>query len=94
MTTPAMGDENDRVKRDLADECIYFEGNHGDLTAGPVNFKLYLLALHSLLEHWIRFGFRRSLGNIFVIGGIVGKNFVGDTFASGGVVIGEMEDDY
>jgi hypothetical protein len=88
-----MANENDRVKRDLADERSYFEGNDGDLTAGAVNFKLDLLALHGLLEHWIRFGFR-SLGNIFVIGGIVGKNFVGDTLASGGVAIGEMEDDY
>ena len=93
MTTPAMGDEYDRVKRNLADERSDFEGNDSDLTAGAVNFKLDLLSLHGLLEHWIRFGFR-SLGNIFVIGGIVGKKFVGDTFASAGAAIGDMEDDY
>jgi hypothetical protein len=92
MTAPAVSSENHRIKSNLADERSDFQSHDGDLTAWAVHFELDLLALQGLLEHWIRFGFR-GLGNIFVIGGLVGENLVSDTFQSGSIAISEVEDD-
>jgi hypothetical protein len=92
MTAPAVGSENDCVKSNLADERSDFHSHDGDLTARAVHFELDLLTLHGLLEHWIRFGFH-GMGNIFVIGGLIGENLVGDTFTGGNIAISEVEDD-
>jgi hypothetical protein len=92
MTAPTVSGKNDRVKSNLADKRSDFQSHDGNLTARAVHFELDLLALYGLLEHWIRFGFR-GLGNIFVIGGLIGENLVGDAFPSGGITISEVEGD-
>jgi hypothetical protein len=93
VTAPAVGGENDCVKHNLTDERSDFKGDDGNLAPRTINFEFDLLALHGLLEHRIRFGFR-GIGNIFVIGGIVRKNLVGDAFSSGGIAISQVESDY